>query len=125
MPADTGLFKIQLIATSNNQCKDTASKHVRVVPDIIIFIPNAFTPNDRGPESNNEFTVSSAHAQEYFIEIFNKWGQKVYSSTNIDESWDGNYLGKLCQDGVYAYSIELINKAGIKYTYHGTVNLIR
>ena len=125
LPADTGLFGIHLIAASNNNCKDTSTRHIRVVPDILIFIPNAFTPNNKGPEANDKFTVSSAHAQEYFIEIFNKWGQKVYSSTNIKDSWDGSYLGKLCQDGVYAYSIELINKAGLKYTYHGTVNLIR
>ncbi|MBT8326430.1 MAG: gliding motility-associated C-terminal domain-containing protein, partial [Bacteroidia bacterium] len=123
--ADTGLFEIKLVANSNFHCLDTSSQFVRVVPDILIFIPNAFTPNHRGPETNDKFTVSSAHAQEYFIEIFNKWGQKVYTSTNIKDSWDGNYLGKNCQDGVYAYSIELINKAGQKYTYHGTVNLIR
>lgn len=125
LPADTGNFEIILVAESNAACKDSASHNVLVVPDIIAFIPNAFTPDNKGPKSNSVFRVTSDHAQEYNIDIFNKWGQKVYASHNIEEVWDGTYLGQYCQSGVYVYSIALINKAGKEYNYHGTVNLIR
>ena len=125
LPADTGNFKIILIAESDVACKDTASQNVLVVPDIIAFIPNAFTPDNKGPKANSVFRVTSDHAQEYHIDIFNKWGQKVYASHNIEEVWDGTYLGQYCQNGVYVYAIVLINKAGKEYNYHGTVNLIR
>jgi len=125
LPADTGNFKIILVAESDYSCSDTAIQNVLVVPDIIAFIPNAFTPNNKGPKSNSVFRVLSDHAQEYSINIFNKWGQKVYSSNNIEEVWDGTYMGQYCQNGVYVYAIVLINKAGKEYTYQGTVNLIR
>ena len=125
LPADTGNFKIILTAESDVGCKDTASQYVLVVPDIIAFIPNAFTPDNKGPKANSVFRVTSNHAQEYNIDIFNKWGQKVYASNNIEEVWDGTYLGQYCQNGVYVYAIVLINQAGKEYTFHGTVNLIR
>lgn len=125
LPADTGNFRIMLVAESTYECKDTSYQNVLVVPDIIAFIPSAFTPDNKGPKSNSVFRVTSDHAQEYKIDIFNKWGQKVYASTDIEEVWDGTYLGQYCQNGVYVYAIVLINKAGKEYTYQGTVNLIR
>lgn len=125
LPADTGVFQIMLVAESIKGCKDTSYQNVLVVPDIIAFIPSAFTPDNKGPKSNSVFRVTSDHAQEYSIDIFNKWGQKVYASKSIEEVWDGTYMGQFCQNGVYVYSIILINKAGTEYTYKGTVNLIR
>jgi gliding motility-associated-like protein len=125
LPADTGNFKIILVAESNFTCKDTVAQNVLVVPDIIAFIPNAFTPDNKGPKSNSVFRVTSNHVQEYNINIFNKWGQKVFASNSIEEVWNGTYLGQYCQNGVYVYSINLLNQEGKEYTFHGTVNLIR
>ncbi|MEN8697438.1 MAG: gliding motility-associated C-terminal domain-containing protein, partial [Bacteroidia bacterium] len=110
---------------SDANCRDTVSHNVLVVPDIIAFIPSAFTPDNKGPKENSVFRVTSDHAQEYAIDIFNRWGQKVYSSENIAEVWDGTFNGQFCQNGVYVYAIKLINKAGKEYTYQGTVHLIR
>jgi gliding motility-associated-like protein len=125
LPLDTGVFTLSVVAESDSYCRDTANITVSVVPDIIAFIPNAFTPNNKGPESNSVFRVTSDYASKFHIEIFNKWGQKVFSSDNIDEAWNGTYLGKYCQDGVYVYAIELVNHAGSLYKYQGTVNLLR
>lgn len=125
MPADTGLFTITLVSNSSYDCKDTATSQVLLVPDIIAFIPSAFTPDNKGPRENSTFKVSSDHASSFYMDIFNKWGQKVFHSTNIEEAWDGTYKGKYCQNGVYLYSIQLVNESGVEYTYQGTVNLIR
>ncbi len=125
LPADTGIFKISLVSKSDQNCKDTATNQVLVVPDIIAFIPSAFTPNDKGPESNNDFRVLSAHAATYRIVIFNKWGEKVYQSHSISEAWDGTTNGQFCPNGIYVYSIQLTNHSGVEYNYKGTVNLIR
>lgn len=125
LPADTGVFHISLITESDYTCTDTTTQAVVIMPEIIAFIPNAFTPNQKGPKANAVFRVTSDHAQEYRIDIFNKWGQKVYASNNIDEVWDGTFMGSYCQNGVYIYAIVLVNKSGLEYTYQGTVNLIR
>jgi gliding motility-associated-like protein len=125
LPLDTGVFTLSVVAESDNYCRDTANTTVSVVPDIIAFIPNAFTPDNKGPESNSVFRVTSEHASKFHIEIFNKWGQQVFMSDNIDQAWNGTYLGQHCQDGVYVYAIELVNHAGSLYKYQGTVNLLR
>lgn len=125
MPADTGRFQIVLVESSDKACSDTFATNVVLVPDIIAFIPNAFTPDNKGPESNATFSVISDHAQTFHIKIYNKWGQQVFESKDINNSWDGTYSGKYCPNGVYVYSIGLVNKTGIEYSYQGTVNLIR
>jgi gliding motility-associated-like protein len=96
-----------------------------VVPDIIAFIPNAFTPDKKGPEANETFRITSANASQFHIKIFNKWGQQVFESYNIHNSWDGTFMNKNCQMGVYVYTIVLVNDSGVTYKYEGTVNLIR
>ncbi len=125
LPADTGLFSINLEAISSNKCADTSNQNIYVVPDVLIFIPSAFTPDNKGPESNATFSVVSSNVQSYHISIFNKWGQIVYESYDINDSWDGDYMSKACQNGVYMYSIKMVNKSGLEYAFQGTVNLIR
>ena len=125
LPLDTGIYKIHQIALTDDGCMDTASLSVLLVPDIIAFIPSAFTPDNDGPESNNVFRITSAHAQQFNINIYNRWGQKVFTSNTLEKPWDGTHHGQLCPNGVYLYSIKLINHAGTEYTYQGTVNLIR
>ena len=125
MPLDTGNYQIQLVVQSKNDCADTTSEHLRLVPDIIAFIPNAFTPDNKGPQENAAFKVSSDHAASFYIDVFNKWGQKVYHSSNIEEAWDGTYNGQFCQNGVYIYTVQIVDHRGEEYTFEGTVNLIR
>ncbi|MDB4107742.1 gliding motility-associated C-terminal domain-containing protein [Bacteroidia bacterium] len=125
LPADTGIFNIILVANSENNCTDTAIQNVLIVPDIIAFIPSAFTPNNKGPHGNEVFKITSDHAASFNIDIYNRWGQKVFNSNDIRDSWNGTFNGQFCQNGVYLYSINLINHTGLEYTYQGTVNLIR
>lgn len=124
-PADTGKFEINLVAISDNNCNDTASENIWIVPDILVFIPNAFTPDNRGPIENATFKVISSNVQSFHIQIFNKWGQMMFESFDITHSWDGNYQDKPCQTGLYVYSIKLTNQSGLEYQYQGAVNLVR
>jgi hypothetical protein len=124
-PADTGLFDLTLTAAATNGCADTASLPVEIVPDIRVFIPNAFTPDLKGPEENATFSIICDNVASFHIRIYNKWGQKVFESFDIEDSWDGTNKGEFCQNGVYLYNLDIINKAGKNYVYQGTVNLIR
>ena len=69
------------------------------------FIPNTFTPNlDR---KNEVFKISTLYPVEnYEIWIYNRWGEQIFHTDDIEEGWDGFYEGRLCQIGVYAYKIK-------------------
>lgn len=88
-----------------------------------LFVPNAFTPN--GDANNNKFVVVGAYIKEYEINIYNRYGEKLYTSYSLDDSWDGMYKGQTAQEGAYLY---VINAKGIDYkthNYSGTVTLLR
>jgi len=79
-----------------------------VRPDPLVFVPNTFTPNeDFTNEAFRVITNADVTGGEYFI--FDRWGELIYSSSNLDDGWDGRMGGKLVQAGVYNYVV--------KYTY--------
>lgn len=124
-PSDTGRFMVSMMVTNEFGCSSTAFKYLHIGPDINIYIPNAFTPDLKGPEQNAIFNVIAINQKDFDIVIINRWGEQVYHSNNIDEGWDGTLAGNNCLPGVYVYQIKLTSKTGKTYSYNGTVNLIR
>jgi gliding motility-associated-like protein len=123
--SDTGKYYITLIVETNHGCKDTAQRLVIVDPDILVFIPNVFTPDGAGPLKNDKFWVEASGFISYQILIFNRWGEKLYESTELDRPWDGKYKGELCQMDAYVYQVNVTSFSGELYKYNGTVILAR
>jgi len=70
----------------------------------LVNIPNAFTPNGDG--FNDVFhVVLSAEPLDFELLIFDRWGERIFSSTDPQAMWDGSYNGSLAQDGVYVYQV--------------------
>jgi gliding motility-associated-like protein len=63
--------------------------------------------------------------REFEIEIFNKYGEKVFVSNNMNEAWDGTYKSIDCMMGVYFYKIITTDYEGISRDYSGTLTLVR
>ncbi|HLO69447.1 MAG TPA: gliding motility-associated C-terminal domain-containing protein [Flavipsychrobacter sp.] len=115
--------KYIVTATTESGCTVTDSVNVIVSSESILNLPNAFTPGN-GP--NGKFKlIRRGDATLKKFEVFNRWGQKVFSTTNIDEGWDGTFNGEPQSMGVYIYSVEAINANGNKFTKQGNVTLIR
>lgn len=91
-----------------------------------IFVPNAFTPNDDGLNDVLK-THSSCPIEDYQLQIFNRWGQKVFETKNLSKGWDGNFNGKRQPNGVYIYFVRYKNSVGEKNykLAKGTVVIIR
>ena len=124
-PTDTGVFLIRLTATTDKGCTSEHIDTLVIGPDITVYIPNAFTPNNYGEEINNRFYVHAEGYETFEVFIFNRWGEKVYYSDNIDEGWDGNFKGEYAQQDVYTYVVNVTSFAGKPYTFSGTVTLLR
>ncbi|PSK89040.1 gliding motility-associated C-terminal domain-containing protein [Taibaiella chishuiensis] len=108
-------------ARTEHGCVVTDSMDV-LVKETELDMPNAFAPGG----TNNLFKPTKRGiAQLKSFTIFNRWGNKVYSSTNIDEGWDGTYKGAIQPMGVYMYVIEAVTDKGRPFTKQGNVTLIR
>lgn len=119
-------FNIKLVAQSlKGSCKDSIVKQYQFVPIHQLFIPDAFSPDLKGPEQNNVFKVYGPMMKKYNIEIFNRFGEKVFYSNDMTQVWDGYYNGKLSLPGVYFYKIITVDIEGFSRDYSGTVTLLR
>jgi gliding motility-associated-like protein len=90
------------------ECKTSIQVPVTVVPNYNIFIPNTFTPNGDG--INDEFEIYGNKKAIKFVEvsIFDRWGERVFHSTDIDFKWDGRYNGTLLEPNTFVYQISVV-----------------
>ena len=96
-----------------------------MLPDIQIFVPTAFSPNGRGSEITEEFKVVGTNVSRYHIEIFNRWGELVFETKDVNQGWDGYYLDKLSPQDVYVYKVSVRWKDGSKQIKTGSFTLFR
>jgi len=107
--------------TTEHGCSISDSMDV-LVSETVIDMPNAFTPG-----SNNKVFKPAKRgiAQLKSFTVFNRWGNNVFTTTNIDEGWDGSFNGQPQPLGVYMYIIEAVADNGKVFTKQGNVTLIR
>ncbi len=92
-------------------------------PSAVLALPNAFTP---GSGANGKlFIIKRGEADLNYFRIFNRWGNLVFETSNINEGWDGTYNGKPQPFGVFVYQVEATTKQGNVFRKHGNVTLIR
>ncbi len=112
-------------SASNGNCASIDS--VWVKRDCYLSIPNSFTPSGDG--LNDYFIprqLLSSGLTEFSMKIFNRWGELIFTTNNIDgRGWDGRYGGKEQPLGVYVYLIEAKWRNGFKNTFQGNVTLLR
>ncbi len=87
------------------------------------YIPNSFTPN--GDQLNDEFAPTFLNCENYKLQIFNNWGEKLFESTDHTKHWDGFYKGQIVQDDMYIYTIHFKSSEDKKwYNINGGVLLL-
>ena len=104
----------QIYSISNEDCAPVRSR---------IFVANAFTVN--GDNLNETFDIKGLYIKDYNIKIFNRWGEKVFESNDMNIDWDGNVQGKLAQMGAYIWIIKAIGVDDVNWPMQGTVTLLR
>ncbi len=131
-----GVYDIMLIASTPNNCIDTfiLSAAVEAKSEGGIKIPNAFTPNVGGSNggyfsfgntNNDVFHPIIVGADEYELNILNKWGELLFISNDVNIGWDGYYREELCKQDVYVYKINVKYLDGRSESYVGDLTLLR
>jgi len=82
---------IKDIKTNESQSVSAAQPTVTVLPELTMFIPDAFSPNGDG--INDKFVISHTTATKIDLEVYNRWGQLVYKSNDYQNDWDGTGMG--------------------------------
>ena len=122
---DSGTYTIYQLLSNEFGCTDSYKQEVRVDLGYKVYIPTSFTPNDDG--LNDYFRIYGEDIQTTEIFIYNRWGQMIYSSYDIENGWDGRTKldGSVVQGGTYIYSIKLVDTHGVKFDYDGTVVVLK
>lgn len=90
-----------------------------------LFIPNAFSPNDDGLNDIFKPIITCDVMRFYTLQIFNRYGQKVFETFDSSHGWDGKLNSKPTEVGVYFYYLKFSNNIGDVSTYKGELTLIR
>ncbi len=134
---ETGDYDIRLSVWTDDGCYGEMTKHnaVTVTGEGIIAFPNAFRPDIYGPSGgsynrnalnpNTVFYPLHAGIEEYRLEIYNRWGELLFVSEDIEIGWDGYYQGKISKQDVYVWKAwgNYIN--GEEFIKAGDVTLLR
>ena len=112
-----------LVVTYNEGCLDTAFIEINTNGVPPLYIPNAFTPDGNG--TNDVWFVYGTGIKDFRAMIFNRWGEKVFESTDQFIGWDGTYRGEAQPPGVYVYQADIVYLNGEKKFRNGGLTLIR
>ena len=133
-----GVYDLTLIALNDHGdgvvCSDTLSRKITAKQGGVTKVPNAFTPNPNGPNGgvsgngsfNDVFLPYVKGAEEFNMQIYDRWGNLIFESNNSTIGWDGyDRNGRLMQSGVYVYKLTLRLSDGQRTTQIGDITMIR
>jgi gliding motility-associated-like protein len=115
---------LTLTTTTSFGCPTTDVVKIKVYKGPEIYVPNAFTPNGDG--KNDRFRPIAVGMREIrYFEIYNRYGQLIFSSPDAFRGWDGTMAGKSQPSGTYVWRIAGVDFNGQPHSKKGTITLVR
>jgi gliding motility-associated-like protein len=129
MYTEAGTYVAALIVQSDLGCVDTLLKVINVGEDFGLYVPNSFTPNDDG--TNDTFQPKGFGVVKYELQIFDRWGERIFHTTTFEQGWNGirqkkndvNYT--VSKEDTYTWKINVTDVSGKHHEYTGHVVLIK
>lgn len=101
-----------------------ADYNIDIYPETFIAMPTTFTPNGDG--TNDLIYVEGWGVKDLLeFRIFNRWGEEIFMTSDIETGWDGHYKGVLQNNDVYAYVVKALTWRNETKTLEGYINLLR
>lgn len=122
---------IYATVTDVNGCKETGELQVIVNSLRNVYIPNIFSPDGDGRNDEFKIKVGKGVTKVAYIQIFDRWGEKIYNEENIDPAggfagrWNGTFSGSKLNPGVYVYIIKVLFNDNREIIYRGSITLIK
>lgn len=119
-----GSYTLLLAVADENGCTDTASVEINVAEELVVELPNIFTPN--GDQLNDGYKIKALGVTSMRGEIYNRWGEKMFTWNDPDMAWNGKSpLGAKASNGVYMCVVEAVDSLGKTHVFKTTVTLIQ
>ncbi len=124
----SGEYEIILTAWSPQGCPAEKVKYIHVFPEFTIYVPNAFTPDYNGVNEVFKPVMDGFNENDYVMYIFDRWGEIVFETHNMEVGWDGSYASGeyAAQDAVYVWKIIAgLKESGDTKIFVGHVTLLK
>ena len=124
----SGVFSITQIVTNTFGCTDTLTVEFDLIPELLVYVPNAFTPDADGLNEVFKPVISGAVLQSYRFFIVDRWGETVFDTTDSNAGWIGDFRGgdHYVMGGAYVWQLEVSTvEKRIKQIYTGHVTIVR
>ncbi len=112
---NNNIYSFSEISLSNTSC---------ITPKELVYIPNSFSPNYDGINDRFLPIIGFADFTSFEMSIFNRLGQQIFRTNDINEGWNGENNKELVPIGIYIYSIQINNSEGKPISFKGTVALL-
>lgn len=119
----SGTFPVVLVVESRNGCRDTIVRPVHVTEEFTIYFPNTFTPGSDG--LNDLFQPRGVGVTTFEMSIFDRWGERMYTTRDFNEGWDGTLRGRECKNDIYVWKAAVTGPNTSTKHYSGYVLLLR
>lgn len=116
-------YMTTLIVANSYGCTDTTQRLVVVNPSYVIYLPNAFTPNGDG--LNDVFQAKGYYISKFDMQIYDRWGEQIFTTNDIAKGWDGTIKGKVAENSVYVWKAIVIDVQHKRHMLTGHVTLIK
>lgn len=123
---DTGVYNVELLVTSAEGCSDSITYPVLIGPELLVFVPNAFSPDGDG---RNDIFLPSVQGHidgSYKLLVFDRWGSVVFESQQTNNGWDGMVGNRMATNDVFVWTIVVKSETTkLEKEYKGHVTVLR
>jgi gliding motility-associated-like protein len=122
----TGIYPVSLIVITDEGCIDTTVINVNIIPDVIMYVPNSFTPDDDEHNQTWKFYIEGIDFMNFKVEIFDRWGELIWESYDAKSEWDGTFKNQKVPQGSYTWkmSYKELNSDG-RQQHVGYINVLK
>lgn len=124
---DQGYYYVVRAIPNDVVNDESVSNEVNAIRALRFAYPKAFTPDAQGPVENELFRVfvTEEFIASFEMKIFNRWGEMIFSTTDLLKGWNGEFNGQPQPEGTYTFTATLKDKTGKTYKRDGSVMLLR
>jgi gliding motility-associated-like protein len=123
IPYNQNQISIKLNVKNEFLCEDSMSKSFCIKDTVYLYIPDAFSPNNDG--INDLFGIQISTHRFMQFDIYNRWGEMIYSTQDPTFKWNGKYMDKECPTDFYMYKIKYASFGSILEYKSGSFYLLR